>query len=348
LLIHNKTLAEKLLSIPISKSGWRGLTFMAGLFLSGDYLKQRGSLVATFARTAQTLTHYGDIHDFTSAVNRIDDILDSSFGEDILAAGKAEQAPDFCEFLKNPDICPASYFTCLDRLVDLGLTDKQTAIAFSNLFAVMMQTRAVHEIRARHNDAPESRLEMSRLTLGVTEAYTIFVYRCFNHFNHNYNDLPNFDHRQATSPYPDVTRLARLGQIIDDIRDLIPDMQSEIETGIATPNWLAAQLASRDQLTDKKGVLLPRIREFIDENKDRAEPVSIGEWPLPVYGCVESAENYFQREIKKIRGVASRCIITNYFYISVNEGLKSATHPDIVAKASMEKAEQQQLAARYG
>jgi hypothetical protein len=328
-LYRQQTLLDELMAGSFARAPTRKLAFMATLFLTPEYLRQRGSLVAAFSRTAYAVKHLDAVTDFTESVNRIDDVIDTMPGRDITKLGQVERGTRLCDFLKNSKLDPDDYLGKLEKLIALGLTDRGTAIAFSNLYAEKLYARGALEPIARNATLFKTREQMAAHNIAVTQLYAVFIYRCFNKCRDDYKDADSLTYDTALHPYPNIAKIALLGQVMDDLRDLFIDMKSEMDTGIAAPNFVMAQLSAHGHLGDKNGRLNPDLRRFVAWSGERAV-IPHQEWPLSIQSCVEkSVIPIFEANARGVKSAPSRAILRSYLHNTIFEGMRTHHHSEM-------------------
>lgn len=321
---------------PAFLKGAGKIIFMSSLFLTPDYLKQKGSLVSAFSRTAYALGHFKEIESFTESVNRIDDIIDSMQGAEVMELGNVSYGTELCPFLKNPKLDPDDYLAKIERLVSLGLTDRGTAIAFSNMFACKLYERAKLEPLARNSNSTGTRIEMAELNISVTQLYSAFIFRCFNKYKNTYEDAENLTPHTALAPYPNVTRLAFLGQVLDDMRDFFIDIKSEMDTQVASSNMIMAQMARDRHLSNSDGKLKAELRSFVTWGNTRPA-IPLDEAPPSVQHAMQSIVRRFHAASSWIDGIAARKIIESCMYGTLSEGMRTPSHPHLREEEEKQK-----------
>lgn len=334
----------KALRIPVSKTGLRGATFMASLFLSKDLTGNTDALKSAFTNAARTTLNFGALHDLTTAVNMIDERMDSSEPDWILNAGTPHYGITPSPIFRNPEICPREFTLSFNRLVSLGMTDRLTGIAYNNILAVHSHRKAKADKDFRASPSLPQRQALCEENLKITEAYTIYIYKCLIGYMPDHEKTGHLSHQDAVGSMPEIAKIARLGQIFDDIRDLLIDMDVEKKCGVPTSNWLALKIA-------EDGNLLYAAHDdscmsgYIRHREDTAPETT----DIPEF--VRTALNRGRKEIEELIGdiqsPLSRAILRAFIDNTINEGLKSSNHPDVLEKAKRRQTEVAALRLKY-
>ncbi len=345
--LDKPSLLEKALKYPVSKTGLRGITAMCAMYFSKDYMGQGIHLVSAFARTAKSALSAQSLHDYTTSVSMIDDFLDTTPGEVILSTGKeAVQGPDFCDFLQMSDLNPDIYMKALNNLIDLGMIDKMPAVAFSNIFAMLALRRAQQEIEVRSTQAPEGRMQLFETNKLLSQVYAVFVFRCMNRQKTLPTDSVYLTPQEALQPFPEITKLAGLMQVVDDIRDLLIDLEAEIKTGVISPNAIAAFMPLKASLSSVSEAN-DDVRRFIEQRSTFCDAIPIYESPDVIRHAFNGMHQQFMAGCAQISNTLSRSILCAMYRNTLAEGLKSSAHPSHQGKVQKRHSEIAAVKAKY-
>ncbi len=253
--------------------------FAIALYFSGDCADKGYSRPAVLAKTMKALTQKGSLKDLVCAINEIDDIVDDMPPEQRLRIGKALLGVEPCEFLLNEKVCVPSYFAAARKLAGSRVLSMSEEMAFSNLYAHLIQQGAKAEIEYARTGAIADRARVVDLNEQLCEASGIHI---IHHLQSDEAiraavfDTQQLSPDQMEAAMPKAALTCRLAERCDDVRDFFTDFE-----------------------TEKAGALGPFTRNFMN-----------AVWDL-----------------------------------SVQQGMRSQVHPDLIAKRRTQMAEFAALAS---
>lgn len=344
MLLDAQQTANRLLRFPVATTGLRGMTFMASLFLSRDFTANKGALCNAFSQAGHTLRHFTALHDFTTAVNMIDDRMDHNDPSWILRAGEAHYGLTPSPLFLSTATCPREFTFAFNAIVNEGLTDRNNAMAHNNILAVHTHKKAQIDAAFRQAPTRDLREKLTEENFIITESYASFVFRCLAHSMIPQEDLNHLTHADVVEKLPEIARISRVGQIMDDIRDLLIDLEIELFDGVPTSNWLALQMVKNGEFLDGRDRFNP-VMQYVLKRTARFEADTNP--PAFVKDALERGRAEVDTLLEGVGSPASRAIQYAFFDNTVAEGLKSSLHNDVIRKDRKRDKEIRTLQQKY-
>lgn len=317
---------------------------LSTFFLTSDFAKSAGNNTALAAiHTLQGMAHLEKIHDLTTAVNIIDDRIDSSPPDWILNAGHPRLGTTPSPIFLSEATCPREFTYAFNEVVRIGLTPHDVGIAFNNILATGSYERAICVANFRENPSVENRKALHEANIRITEAYSIFIFRCLTKAISTPDHLDTLSHKDVVKYMPEVAQISAILQIFDDMRDILIDMEVEVLDGIPTSNWITLKMAENGDLTkgtDEEKSVKDYVRERSQYCEEDKNPPSF------LRRAFDKTEIEVSKKIADVSSVAARGILYASLDTFLNSGLKSSFHHDMIFKDEKRKAEKAQLAIK--
>ncbi len=310
------------------------MVFAAALFSTNDASNSGLSWWHVGKQTSKMIANRHLMKSLFHLINEIDDIVDGMSADERLAAGDADVGNTMSQFLMNEDVCVPAYHETIKKIGESGLVSYEEEVAFSNLYAVLIREGARAEKQHLLTGSVRSREGVTEANLRLAEVVGVHV---LQHGVANpevqslskergllYGDIPRI--------FPDAAALSRLAEMIDDMGDVFVDLENEIKTGIIAPNTVLCKLHARGNLYDNDGNLNPEMAAFYERHKNDRETILFHQYPEILQEAMGDLGDDFMSRAATL-SPRHRDFLTLWWDVTVEDGLRSTVHPDVVFKA---------------
>ena len=334
---HPPSRLERLLAFPVATTGLRGVTFLSTMLLNTDLFRHMGRIAGTFNGLARTVRYFRPAHDFSIAVNMIDDRMDTTPPEWLLQLPAPQHGTVPSAFLTDPQTIPREFTFALNALIEQGIAPRDAAIAYCNILAIHSRQRAVWDKAFRENPTPDNRQRMADENTAITEAYTIFFMRCLTGNWQKSTDYSVLTYHDVVREMPETALISGIGQVTDDLRDFLVDMEGEFIDGIPTPNWLACQMGEESRTDEMRQYVARQSGKFVADTNP----------PIFVQDAIQSGLPKLATLIDQLPRAGQRATMWAFINNTLKEGFKSSFHPDVIDKDIRRANEKQTLIKKY-
>lgn len=310
------------------------MVFAAALFSTKDASDSGLSWWHLGKQTGKMIANRHLMKSLFHLINEIDDIVDGMSADERLAVGDAHVGNTMSPFLMNEDVCVPAYHEVIKKIGESGLMSYEEEVAFSNLYAVLIREGARAEKQHLLTRSVRSREGVAEANLRLAEVVGVHV---LQHGVANpevqslskgrglfYGDIPRI--------FPEAATLSRLAEMIDDMGDVFIDLESEIKTGIIAPNTVLCKLHARGDLYVPEGKLNPEIAAFYERHKNDPSTILFHQYPEVLQEAIRDLQDDFVTKAATLNP-RHREFVTLWWDVTVEDGLRSAAHPDVVFKA---------------
>ena len=317
-----KSSFDTALAWPIAHAGFRGMTFAAAFASSSDFHPLTHSGIAPF------VTAFGDVRRLIKICDVIDDQVDNADPEIAAAADFSRDQDGVSRFLHDTRFVPAQYISVLRNLHDKGVVDFDVAIGYSNAFCDFVKHRAGMQANfAASGYTLEERKEMMEENINFAGLFGSFFFGLVQPPSSPLNE--GVSHESVSRAYPEVYQINRLGQMLDDLRDLLIDIHDEMKTGHVSPN---AIMASARGIQDSHEIL-----RFMETRKN-SRSVAVTALPNSLQEGVRDIQDRFFSDVSSIHSRTARNILESFWRNTVREEIATLNHPRVLKKLAAEAA----------
>ncbi len=337
---------EKTIAHLMQRTGLRGALMIGTLFLTDDFRRSanNNSLNAIASTFLSAMSHQ-NVHDLTTAVNMIDDRVDSSPPDWILKIGEPCLGIIPSSFLTSDESCPKEFTHAFNKAVHSGLTRRDVGNAFNNILAYELFKRAKYDENFRTNPNLENRQALHDANMRITAAYTIFIFRCLTKSRTVPANLENLNYADAVNHMPEIAHISGILQIFDDVRDVLIDMEAEIQKGVPTSNWLVLKMSENGDYTtnhpEKDAIIINYVERLSMQQEPDMTP------PQFIKAALKKTEHEVSAMIADVERPIARTILSIILDILLNSGLKSSSNPEVKEKQQRREAEFLALKLKY-
>jgi hypothetical protein len=339
------SLFETAITPLLKRTGWRGATALCSLIFTSDFKKSSGSnLLMSGVSTLKSMRHIREIHDLTTAVNMIDDRMDTNPPEWILNAGLPCLGTTPSPIFLSDTTCPREFTHAFNTVVRAGLTRRDVGIAFNNILAYHSYERAQADYNFRQNPTLENRRAILDSNMRLAEAYTVFIFRCLTGAKTIPSNLDTFSYKDAVAHMPEVAYISYILQIFDDMRDVMVDLEAEILDGIPSSNWLAVKMSENNDFTTG-GYKDEDVKRYVQERHLCTEGDSSP--PNFIMRALERTAIEVTPMIKDVSTAASRAILSAMLDHLLHSAIKSSINEEMLNQQNKSQQEKEALALKY-
>ncbi len=304
---------------PIATKGWRSAAFVSSYLLSPDFFPLPVSTFSTFWGNRQM------VYNLAKITKEIDDAVDGMPPSKVAAEDFSIGPNGLCRFLENTNYVPTAYMENMNRLVDVGVITKDASIGYSNLFCLMIKDRADVQVALEKTASPEVRLAMATNNLRFASVFGCLFFGLSKPMAEGYfaeRGGVTFD--SVREAYPNIYTINALGQMLDDMRDVIIDLNEEVETLTVSPNIF---LANAMTTPDARAEILSFQR---DVSLSGAKEVHMGDLPRPLKKSFDTVGAQFANGVDEVRSAVSRVILGTFWRNTSSEGFKTSAALQLV------------------
>src|SRR3990167_5510685 len=337
---------EKTIAQLMQRTGLRGALMIGTLFLTDDFKRSaNNNSLRAITNTFLSALHHQDVHDLTTAVNMIDDRVDSSPPDWILKIGKPHLGIAPSSFLTSEETCPKEFTHAFNKAVHSGLTQRDVGNAFNNILAYELFKRAKCDENFRANPSLENRQALHDANMRISEVYTIFIFRCLTKSKTVPANIEYLNYADAVNHMPEIAHISGILQIFDDVRDVLIDMEAEIQKGVPTSNWLVLKMSENGDYTtkhsDKDAIVTNYVERLSQQQEVDMTP------PQFIKAALKRTEHEVSAMIADVEKPITRTILSIILDVVLNSGLRSSSNPDVIEKQKRREAEFLALKLKY-
>lgn len=271
----------------------------------------------------------------SSSIRILDNFVDEMPAGQRNELGAAKTGVMPCEMLANLDKRVPSYMAAVEQIAAKGCTTKEEQMAFANLYALFIKEGAKAELDYQRSGNSSDRRRITEANLQLCEVLACnAVQYCFAVpaiiEKVGEGDL-SFDDVRRT--FPQVTRMGRLTEILDDMQDILIDAELEVKTGITSANSFICRvhelLESYDAMT--KDVLLKQFNSFVKINALNSDVVTENSFPIILKEAIKAEQEEFWKLSLEMSST-HRTFMRAWWSVYLEDGLRSSANPDIIKK----------------
>lgn len=259
------------------------------------------------------------VYNLVKITEQIDDAVDSTPPAKVASADFSIGQNGVCRFLENRDYVPAEYLENLNKLVNVGVITNDAAIGYSNLFCLMLKDRANVQVELEKDSSPELRLAMAKKNLEFASVFGCLFFGLSKPMAEGYfaaRGGVTFD--SVREAYPNVYVINALGQMLDDMRDLMIDLNEEVETSAVSPNIF---LANAMTTPDANAEILTFQRNVFSSGVDQ---VYAAQLPAPLRRSFDIVGAEFSNRVENVQSAISRAVLGTFWRNTSTEGFKTS------------------------
>lgn len=335
--------ADMALQKPLATHGVRARLFAASAFLSGDFrapCNKLGSIFNAVSLAPERLKH---LKTLIMAAKKIDDTVDAMKPDDILSAGEAPLGTAISPFINNKNVCPPAYLQALEKLIEMGAISADEGISVSNYLAAQIRRRAEAEIRFNVTLNPSEREIMTETNMRLSAAYASFLFRCLLGNQKEVVIHSDADYDVLTERYPQLTIVLRLGQMVEDLRDLLIDMSAELQHSIRSPNWIITHAVNDGNYLNADGAMHTPLASFVAEFEKVRQPASFKQLPVSLQRTIERAYTEYAQTLSPVCSPLLRTFFHSFWRNSLSQGFHPANSNYMQVKMNIHAAHAQAL-----
>lgn len=313
-----KTSFDAFMARPISTSGGRAKAFIAGFLLSPDFITTSPLTLANFYR------HRDLVSAMERITKKIDDAVDTVPPSDVLAADFSMDEKGVSRFLSNRKYVPAAYMATIDRMVDAKLIPRDAATGYSNFFCETIKNRAGVQVELEKSCDPLLRQTMAFKNVNFAALFGTFFFGLSKPVaDGHFTAAGGVNCATVREAYPNIYTVCMKGQYIDDLRDVLVDLQDEVEKDTITPNiFLARAMATEGGAAE--------MRAFHRKMASSPDPVSAAQCPPSLRESFDAVGDVFFDAVAKVDGAITRAILESFWQNSMRQGFMGPSHPEVV------------------
>ncbi len=314
------------LAWPIARPGYRGATFAATFMMSPDFLSFQRTPLLSFMKARELVL------DMTKITKKIDDAIDTEDPKVIAAADFLKDDDGVCNFLKNRKYVPACFLQTMDLLSGHGLISKDVGIGYSNLFCEMVHDRAKIQCQLAENPDPDIRLDMAQKNLEFASIFGCFFFGMIKPLKADISHPTEIRPSMVKSAYPDIYSINALGQILDDLRDIMIDWDDEATHNRVSPNIFLAHALQTPEDYNSLHLLQAQIR------RHKIESIQPKHFPDSLKNSFSGVGELFFAHASHVSGWMSRTIVESFWYNTAAEGINTSFHERVRSRDRIEAA----------
>lgn len=267
-------------------------------------------------------------------VKKIDDIVDEMDATQRLGIGEAREGNTPCDFIGNGIAVMPEYDIAMRKMSQSGVLSYEEEVAFSNVYAVLIREGARATKVYEETGCARSRQLVTEANHRLAEVLGVHILQhCVADKQIGalakergllYGDVPRL--------FPKASRLSRMAEYIDDMRDVLIDLEHEAQTGIVSPNIVLCKLHEQGALYTADGLFTPEIEAFLLGHAGNPQVVSPDGYPQSLKNVIEVLGDEYRGHAFKL-GAVHRDLMLTWWHVTEKEGLRSSGHPDVVRKA---------------
>lgn len=309
---------DKVLAWPIAHAGFRALTFASAYATSSDFHPVTQSGLRPF---------FSGIKDARQLIKITDVIDDNIDNTDIEVLTKADFSLDengANRFLRDQRYVPQAFWSTLELLDAKGIVEYDVAIGYSNIFCDYVRERAERQMSLETSPDTGLRRHMADANIDFAGLFGSFFFGLVQPPQRSLRDSVSYG--TVKSAYPEVFEINRAGQILDDLRDLILDIEDEAKGGQVSPNIILSRVPDVDRM---------RVKEFSVMATGRTS-IPVSEMPVPLQKAVNIVEREFGEIVQNIHSRLSRNIMESFWRNTIAEDIPTSQHPHVIKKMAIE------------
>lgn len=303
---------------PISTSGGRAKAFIAGFLLSPDFVTTSPLTLANFYR------HRHLVSAMERITKKIDDAVDTAPPREVLAADFSADENGVSRFLGNRKYVPAAYMATIGRMVDAKLIPRDAAIGYSNFFCETIKNRAGVQVELEASRDPLLRQTMAFKNVNFAALFGTFFFGLSNPVPEgHFTAAGGVNCETVRGAYPNIYRVCKGGQMIDDMRDVLLDLKDEMDKDTITPNiFLARAMATEEGAAEMRAF----YRKVASSSP---EPIPLTRCPQSLRESFDTIGGVFSDEAGKVKGAITRAILESFWCNSIRQGFMGPSHPEV-------------------
>lgn len=303
---------------PIATSRGRAGAFIAGFLLTPEFLQTSPVTLANFFSQRHLIS------DMNRITKKIDNAVDSTPPSEIATADFSIDEQGLSRFLGNKKYIPAAYMETINHMVDAGLIAQDAATGYSNFFCEKIKARADLQTALALSDDPLLRHSMASRNLDFGAVFGTFFFGFSKPVPDGYFlSKGGVSFESVRAAYPSIYTLCYLGQVLDDMRDILVDLEDEIKNNVINPNIFLANAMSTSQ-----GVA--EMHSFYNDVALLPHAIDAAQFPASLRESFDTMSQIFSESVTRVDGAITRAILETFWVNSHLQGFKGATHPDII------------------